>query len=112
MRLMRVKKGRSLHWPENFTSADDLYRGGEGYVVDLDAPHEAEWCAGMLHVLEPAPPDVKDATPIKQPRALRLIAAAKAAKAPAPAAAKAAEPKPVQPDLPSVDLPKKSAAKA
>jgi hypothetical protein len=110
---MRVKKGRSLHWPENFTSADDLYRGGEGYVVDLDAPHEAEWCAGMLHVLEPAPKDVTAATPIKNARALRMVNEAK--RNPAPVATSTAQTasKPVQSDLPAVDLPKpKVAAKA
>jgi hypothetical protein len=51
----------------------DRFRGGQGYVVDLDAPCEAEWCKDQLHKLEPAPEATK-ANAIVSPLALRALA--------------------------------------
>lgn len=78
MRLMRVKKGRGLTWPNGFTSHEQSWRGGAGYVVDLDAPCETDlFCKGAMHVLEPAPTDVTAATKIELPRALKTISEAR-----------------------------------
>ena len=103
MKLMQVIKGRALLWPDNFTSQAQIHRGPEGYVVDLDAPCEAEWCKGQLHKLEPAPEGSKP-SPIDSPIAKRAIEAALKKDAPAKAA-------PVKKqtggDLPAVDVPAK-----
>lgn len=73
MNLYRVKGNRTkLLWPPSLPSASQV-RGEEGYVVDLDAPLEREWCAGQMHQLEPAP-DAKAPTPITMPAALNAIA--------------------------------------
>ena len=54
-RLMRVISGGFyLHWPEHMPGENRL-RGTGGYVVDLDAPLESEWCGMQMHKLEEAP---------------------------------------------------------
>lgn len=69
--FMRVRgNGCQLYFPETFR--DGRYRGREGYVVDLDAPCEREWCRDQMHKLEPAP-DAKAADEIKHPVALKRI---------------------------------------
>jgi hypothetical protein len=74
MDLYRVKgNGCQLYFPETF-SQDFRYRGSQGFVVDLDAPLEREWCAGQMHKLEPAP-DATEAAPVTHPVAIRLIKA-------------------------------------
>ena len=85
--MKQVKKGAHLHWPDALVGRESRYRGGAGYVVDLSAPMEAEWCAGQLHKLEDAP---KGATPDKitlgqAARKLQKLAASKAAPKPLPA---------------------------
>ncbi len=55
MNLKRVKKGAHLHWPTTIADGTKRYRGGEGYVLDMDAALEREWCAGQLYKLEDAP---------------------------------------------------------
>lgn len=72
MKLMRVKASRHLHWPESFTTKDGLHRGAPGYVVDLDAPFEREWCKGQEHKLEAAPVGA-EVSEIAHPRALREL---------------------------------------
>lgn len=105
MKLMQVISGRAILWPESFTAQAQRFRGAQGYVVDLDAPCEAEWCAGQHHKLEPAPEGAV-ASAIESPIAKRAIEAAmKKAGAAPPAPAKPAIPA----DLPSVDLPNKRA---
>jgi hypothetical protein len=109
MDLRVVKDGRYLHFPEAFGPIENRGRGGPGHCVNLDAPFEREWCKGQEHKLEPAP---KGAMPnaIVHPIALRMI---RDLDAKPKAAAPAAQPtgKPIQADLPSVDLPKKTPAK-
>lgn len=69
--LMQVRSnGCILYFPDTFPQ-QQRYRGGEGYVVDLDAPLEREWCAGQMHKLEPAAKGAKAAS-IEDPVALRL----------------------------------------
>ncbi len=56
--LRRVREGFYLQWPSNVAgaaSATGRARGPAGYVVDLNAPLEREWCAGQMHKLEKAP---------------------------------------------------------
>lgn len=58
-KLLRVRPGFYLHWPpslKNPNGAEGSGRGGPGYVVDLDLPHEREWCAGQMHKLEAIAP--------------------------------------------------------
>lgn len=55
MNLRRVKKGEHLLWPDWLCSRDQIYRGGEGYVLDLDVLGEAKAVRGQEHKLEPAP---------------------------------------------------------
>ncbi len=112
MNLMQVLPDRALHWPEDLSGPAQRYRGGEGYVVDLDAPFEAEWCAGQLHKLTAAPAGAKPSE-ITLRAALGLITErdrkdAKDAKAGAKSAAAS---KPIASDLPSVDIPKKAPVK-
>lgn len=74
MDLHKVQgNGCQLYFPAEFPQ-DTRYRGREGYIVDLDAPMEREWCAGQMHKLVPAP-QAKEADPITHPIALRLIKA-------------------------------------
>ncbi len=72
MNLHRVKGNNTrLLWPPSLPSAS-VIRGDKGYVVDLDAPLETEWCAGQMHKLEPAP-DAKAADTITMPGALNAL---------------------------------------
>lgn len=81
MELKRVKKGEHLHWPTTVADGEKRYRGGEGYVVDMDAALEREWCAGQLYKLEDAPNSALPSE-IALPNALgaRKLAEAKHAK--------------------------------
>lgn len=54
--IKRVIAPFSLLWPTGLDAASK-FRGAVGYVVDMDAPLEAVWCAGQEHKLEDAPPD-------------------------------------------------------
>lgn len=110
MNLMQVLPDRALHWPEELSGPAQRYRGGEGYVVDLDAPFESAWCAGQIHKLAPAK---ADATPseITLRAALGAIAEHERKRAKAGAQAATSAPKPPTADLPSVDIPKKAPAK-
>lgn len=105
MDLRVVKSGRAYHWPSNY--GKDPVRGLAGTVIDLDAPKEREWAKGQEHKLEPAPEGAVP-TPIKHPVALRAIEAL--SRKPA-APAEPAKPK-VGGDMPAVDLPKTTKAKA
>lgn len=71
MNLQRVKRNGLLVFPYTFPE-HERQRGGPGYVVDLDAPLEAEWCRDQEWKLEPAP---EGSTPSKitSPQALRLL---------------------------------------
>jgi hypothetical protein len=113
MNLMQVKGRWTLNWPVGIADPMDPRRGPRGYVVDMDAPLERQWCAGQEYKLEPAPKGAKP-SPIEHARALAALRdwARKNATASAdPAKAKAS--KPIAADLPAVDLPKpKVAAKA
>lgn len=72
MNLMKVRANRCiLVFPYDFPEHARI-RGTRGYVVDLDAPCEAEWCKGQEHKLEPAP-EATEATKIVHPQALALI---------------------------------------
>ncbi len=84
--------GCVLYFPDSFNHPE-LIRGGKGYVVDLDAPFEREWCARQEYKLEPAPAKAKP-SPIVHPIARQKIAAWLAAN-PAEAAKLAAKPAPV-----------------
>lgn len=42
-----VQTGYALLWPADVFPKARRHRGGAGYVVDLDAPLEREWCAGQ-----------------------------------------------------------------
>ena len=68
-----IGNGCVLNWPP---SIEQQYpaRGRIGYVVDLDAPLEREWCKGQEYKLAPAP-DATAANPINNPVAARAIAA-------------------------------------
>ena len=57
--FMRVRRSFYLHWPKELGVA----RGPTGYIVDMNAPLEAEWCRGQMHKLERAP-DATEATSI------------------------------------------------
>lgn len=74
MNLQRVRKNCILMFPYGFPEAA-RYRGGAGYIVDLDAPREDVWCAGQLWKLEAAP-DAKEASKLEHPQAVREIRAA------------------------------------
>jgi hypothetical protein len=76
MKLMVVKDGSHLHWPESLAGSDNRYRGGTGYVVDMDAPREVAWCAGQAYKLRPAP-DGAVASKIDFAPALRALKAEK-----------------------------------
>lgn len=107
MDLQVVKSPFALHWPDELGS--DSWRGGPGYVVNMDAPFEREkFCAGQMHKFEPAPKGAV-ANKIEHPAALRAIAVA--SKVPPAAPAALAKPT-VGGDLPPVDLPPKKAAAA
>lgn len=103
MNLQAVKVGRFLHWPAAFEVDMNRFRGAAGYVVDLDAPLEAEWCSGQTHKLEPAPAGSKP-NKINHGPALRALQLhlSPSAKAPAPKSAPAR----TGFDLPNVDIPK------
>jgi len=88
-KLMQVRERCILVWPNAFES-DSPYRGGPGYVVDLEAPCEAEWCGWQEEKLEPAAKDAK-ADEIKHPRA-RMKIAAEVEKSAAPVVAPAKPP--------------------
>lgn len=99
--LMQVRgNGCVLYFPQTFQHPE-LLRGGRGYVVDLDAPCEREWCKGQEYKLEPAPAGAKP-TPIVHRVAKDLILAA-IAKDPSPAAI--AKPEPVKVDAPKPAVP-------
>lgn len=53
-KLMVVRKGFYLQWPKSL-GGNKCGRGGPGYVVDMTAPFEKDWCKGVMHMLEPAP---------------------------------------------------------
>jgi len=106
---MQVRKGRSLHWPEGFYPEGESLRGLAGYVVDLDAPHEQEWCGGLLHVLEPAPIGAV-ASPLNLPRAKRMVTEAHRATGKAPKVEAASAPS-VGGAMPKVEMPRKVAAR-
>lgn len=72
-KLMQVREHCILVWPNSFES-DSPYRGGEGYVVDLDAPCESDWCGWQAEKLEPARKGA-EADEIKHQRARMKIAA-------------------------------------
>jgi hypothetical protein len=69
MKLMQVKGRWTLNWPVGVADPMDPRRGPRGYVVDMDAPLERQWCAGQEYKLEPAPHGAK-ASPITHARAL------------------------------------------
>lgn len=102
MRLMKVREDRHLYYPNSFPR-DEQYRGGPGYVVDLDAPLEASWCEGQEYKLVPADAGSKPSA-IKCNHALRLLKehAAKTSGAPATQAQPVAK---VGGSMPSVDIP-------
>ena len=54
-RPMQVRRKCTLLWTKPLTPRTGPPRGREGYVVDLDAPFEEEWCKGQEFKLEPAP---------------------------------------------------------
>jgi len=71
MDLQRVKgNGCQLYYPITFPE-QTRYRGAEGYVVDLDAPGEREFCKGQEWKLEPAP-DGSTPDAIRHPTAMKL----------------------------------------
>jgi len=71
---MQVRSnGCILYFPDSFPQ-QQRYRGSEGFVVNLNAPLEREWCAGQLHKLEAAPKGAQ-AAPVDDPIAIRLIKA-------------------------------------
>lgn len=71
--LYRVKEGHNLTWPSGWPLGDKgRIRGRAGYVVDISAPFETDWCDGQQHKLEPAEPGDK-ATPHEHPRAVRML---------------------------------------
>ena len=85
MKLMRVKKGYTLHYPMRFVQNENKehVRGREGYVVDLDGPFETTLCEGQHGKLEPVPEaDMKDGSPkpgeITNPKVLHLMRQAEA----------------------------------
>lgn len=70
--FQKVKgNGCILLFPYTFPE-HDRYRGNKGFVVDLDAPCEAEWCKDQEHKLEPAP-EATEASPINHPQARMQI---------------------------------------
>ena len=78
MKLKVVKKGSHFHWPEGLGPTKDRYRGGEGTVIDLDAPFESEWCKGQEYKLEDAPAGAVPSK-IEHPVALGMLGARKQA---------------------------------
>ncbi len=70
-KLLRVRKGRTLHWPRRSSRGGPQARGGPGYVVWSDDPlintetlpkglkdrHGLQNEDNQLHKLEPAPAD-------------------------------------------------------
>lgn len=68
--------GCVLYFPRTLPQSD-LLRGGKGYVVNMNAPCEREWCAGQEWKLEPAP-EATEADRITNRAALAEIAKAKA----------------------------------
>lgn len=73
MNLHKVRgNGCVLYFPKTLPQSE-LLRGGTGYVVDLDAPCEREWCADQLWKLESAP-EAKEANRITNRAALAEIA--------------------------------------
>ena len=104
MDLRQVKQHEHLLWPQSVAGQDAIYRGGSGYVVDMSAPLEREWCAEQMHKLAPAGDGVTAASAITNGNALRLIKdhAAKTSSAPAKQSPQVAK---VGGALPSVDLP-------
>jgi hypothetical protein len=110
MNLKRVKKDEHLHWPHSVSGSDTSYRGGPGYVLDLDAPCERDlFLKGQEHKLEPAPAGSK-LTPITHAIALNAIKAARA-KSAAPTAPAAAPIAKLGGELPLVDpIPKRHGA--
>jgi hypothetical protein len=97
MRLMKVRDDRHLYYPDSFPR-DEQYRGGPGYVVDMDAPFEADWCKGQEYKLIEADPKSK-ASPIESNHGIRIIKDASQRVAAKPAASESVKSKP----LPAVD---------
>ena len=110
MDLRQVKPSEHLLWPQSVAGQDTSYRGGAGYVVDLSAPLEREWCVGQMHKLAPAGDGVTAASAITNGNALRLVKshASKSSNAPAKQSPEVAK---VGGALPSVDLPPKRSHK-
>lgn len=75
MRLMKVRPDRHLYYPDSFPR-DEQYRGGPGYVVDMDAPFEAEWCKGQEYKFVDAEPK-SSPSPIESNHGIRIISEAK-----------------------------------
>lgn len=71
MDLHKVRKNCILTFPYGFREQTRV-RGMQGYVVDLDAPCEAEWCKDQEWKLAPAP-EAKEAAKIVHPQALAMI---------------------------------------
>jgi hypothetical protein len=116
MKLMQVKGEWILNWPALVLGPYEVpKRGTRGYVVDLDAPLEAAtFCKGQEYKLEPAPKGAQPSA-LENSKARMMVAEWQRKNAPQSAKAAATKPgeKPVQHDLPAVDLPKpKVAAKA
>jgi len=75
-RLVRVRRNQHYHWPDGYGSGEFHYRGGEGYVIDLDAPFEEDWIVGQEFKVEPVPEaEIAGAEPgeIKNPRAISML---------------------------------------
>ena len=56
--LWRVRHGKTLLWPRAILSPEVTRlnaRGGAGYVVDLDKPHEKHLMRGMEKMIEQVP---------------------------------------------------------
>lgn len=106
MNLKQVKPGEHLHWPSSVSGSGASYRGGPGYVLDLDAPCErAMFVVGQEHKLVSAPVGLNP-DPITNAVAIDAIKRA--------VAAKSSNAKPSKPEvakvggsLPGIDLPSK-----
>lgn len=69
--LRIVRPSKTLFWPDKYGwSEKDRVRGTPGYIVDLDAPLERDWCEGQLYKLAAAPAGSVPSE-IKSPKAAR-----------------------------------------
>lgn len=74
-RLVRVKRNQHLHWPMGYGTGPEKYRGGEGTVVDRDAPFEGEWLEGQEYKIEDVPSGEElEVSPITNPLAIAKLA--------------------------------------